>query len=199
MDNDQIIRTIASVYMGVDGWKISRDSIAKLSSFYRGMKYDEASTASFLDAFFVTQPQKDDIFLDLGSGLGKKVFASALTETVSKCVGIELLEGLYTAANAVKDTLRKDLIVRTDTVFIHGDYYNIDFSYVSIVHISISPIMIYFQLNGTLGYKLKQLKKGTRVIISEVPIPFAEFSLIKTIEYVFPSRIEKAYIYEKIR
>jgi hypothetical protein len=198
MDTSSIDKKINELYKDYDGWQISSESIKKLSYFHRSMKYDEASTESFLNALFITKPQINDIFLDLGSGLGKKVIATSLLDTISKSVGIELLQGLYDTSNLIKNKIEKNSILTTNMEFILGDYYNIDFSYASIVHISISPIMIRFQLEGTLENKLKQLKKGTRVIISEVQIPFKEFSLIKNIDYVFPSRIEKAYIYEKI-
>lgn len=42
-------------------------------------------------------------FVDLGSGIGKSVFASALLEDFNECVGIEILENLYTISITMKE------------------------------------------------------------------------------------------------
>lgn len=198
MDLNLIIQTVDSLYNDYNGWKISQKNIDKQASFSRAMKYDEASTESFLHALELTKPTQNDIFLDLGSGLGKKVIAAALQHQVKKCVGIELLEDLYTASNEVLQRVKDNRINISNSEFILGNYYDLDFSYASIIHISISPTMIDFQLDGILGEKLKQLKKGTRLIISDIPIGYSEFYLIKRVDYDFPSRKDNAFIYEKI-
>lgn len=38
---------------------------------------------------------EEDIFFDLGSGSGKGIFAASMLFPFKKCIGIEILEGLY--------------------------------------------------------------------------------------------------------
>jgi hypothetical protein len=53
--------------------------------------------------------QRREVFLDVGSGIGKPVFAAALLRPWARCVGVELLEGLHAEALALRETWRGGL------------------------------------------------------------------------------------------
>jgi SAM-dependent methyltransferase len=49
------------------------------------------------------------VFLDVGSGIGKPVFAAALLRPWRRCAGVELLAGLHAEALALRETWRGGL------------------------------------------------------------------------------------------
>ena len=55
------------------------------------------------------EQQRREVFLDVGSGIGKPVFAAALLRPWARCVGIELLEGLHAEALALREAWRGGL------------------------------------------------------------------------------------------
>jgi len=57
----------------------------------------------------VRDEQRREVFLDVGSGIGKPVFAAALLRPWARCVGVELLEGLHAEALALRETWRGGL------------------------------------------------------------------------------------------
>ncbi|CAM9745654.1 unnamed protein product [Discosporangium mesarthrocarpum] len=63
------------------------------------LTYGEVDIPDFLAILDITKPQQDEIFVDLGSGTGKAVLTASLGfPEFSKCVGIELVGSLATAA-----------------------------------------------------------------------------------------------------
>ena len=53
--------------------------------------------------------QRREVFLDVGSGIGKPVFAAALLRPWLRCVGVELLEGLHLEALSLREAWRGGL------------------------------------------------------------------------------------------
>lgn len=54
--------------------------------------YGEVVPASVDSILRYVRPGKDDVFYDLGSGMGKVVFQAHLTTSVGKAVGVELFD-----------------------------------------------------------------------------------------------------------
>jgi Histone methylation protein DOT1 len=76
------------------------------------------------------------IFYDLGSGSGKGVLSAALLDNFHKCIGLEILRGLYEISQVIKtnyDTIRLNLIEEykdiwntlPDIEFVQGDMFDI--------------------------------------------------------------------------
>lgn len=198
MDVADVNTLFQTLYQDIDGWNISQKNFDKLDHVSASFLYDEASVDSFYTALTIAKPTSEDVFIDLGSGLGKKTLTAALLFPIESH-GIEILEDMVALSQSVTEKVTQrypDLAQKIH--IIRGDYYDHDFSYATIVHISVTPEIIKFQMDATLGAKLRSLQKGTRIIISEVPILFPEFHCLNVIDYVFPTRVEKAYIYEKI-
>lgn len=75
------------------------------------------------------------VFLDIGSGSGKAVFAAALSHDFDACYGIEILEGLHGISQEVvvnwDKKLKKQVSIsmqkkRTRISFLHGDALELD-------------------------------------------------------------------------
>jgi hypothetical protein len=72
------------------------------------LTYGEVEFASLGQTFYKIKNNFDGIpegtFYDLGSGTGKGCLSAALLHPFVKCVGIEILEGLYNTSLELKDT-----------------------------------------------------------------------------------------------
>lgn len=67
----------------------------------KSLIYGEVEFASFYRILRKINPSAGGVFYDLGSGTGKAVFAARLTRDFDRCVGVEILSSLHSAAEAV--------------------------------------------------------------------------------------------------
>jgi SAM-dependent methyltransferase len=67
------------------------------------------AAADVAEAAAVAAEQRRETFLDVGSGIGKPVFAAALLRPWARCAGVELLEGLHAEALALREAWRGGL------------------------------------------------------------------------------------------
>ena len=61
-------------------------------------------------------PGPDDVFYDLGSGLGKVVLQVAMTRRLARCVGLELAPARHRVAVEVLGQAREEGLLRTEDV-----------------------------------------------------------------------------------
>jgi len=78
--------------------------------------YGEILPASIDVLFARIKPTTDDVFVDLGSGLGKVVLQTFLNTPVKESRGIEVIPALHQKAHAAADKMRSDL----PALFQHG-------------------------------------------------------------------------------
>lgn len=67
----------------------------------KSLIYGEVEFNSFYRVLRKINPEPGLIFYDLGSGTGKAVFVARFTQDFSKCIGIEILEGLHNQASLI--------------------------------------------------------------------------------------------------
>lgn len=91
------------LYAAVDGNEVWRQANAKAGFDTEKILYGEVPFSSWLKIVDWAQPKKDGIFFDLGSGIGRVVFAAFLAHKFSKNIGIELLDGLHQQALKTKN------------------------------------------------------------------------------------------------
>lgn len=121
------------------GRLVSQDERKKKGLYGRdSLTYGEIDFRSFARVLYRIAPKKGSIFYDLGSGTGKAVFLARILHDFSRCIGIELLEGLHDEAMNVKkkfEDLRFDrrLSVASDVELIHDSILDYDWRYVCVV------------------------------------------------------------------
>lgn len=198
MNTEEVTKIIDDLYTDYDAWSISSAQEDVLPSFNRALVYDESDIPSFAHALEIAKPTPDDIFYDLGSAFGKKVIAAGLLYKLKKSVGIEIQPLYHSIAETVSEACQSIYAPETPMEFYNCDYYSVDFSEATIVHLSIVPAMAMFQLSGELGKKLQQLRIGARFILTELPAEIPNFRFLEEIPYVFSGGERTAYIHEKI-
>lgn len=92
----QNIQSIQQLYQDIDGFELSR--LEKQHRLELSLTYGEIDLESFLALLSLIKPSSQDVFYDLGSGIGKTVIAAAKTYPLKKAYGIETLQSLHQVA-----------------------------------------------------------------------------------------------------
>jgi hypothetical protein len=71
-----------------------------------GWFYGELSWSGSWDLIGLAKPREGDVFVDMGSGLGKMVLSAAMTRRFKECRGVEILPELHEKATAALGRLR---------------------------------------------------------------------------------------------
>jgi hypothetical protein len=109
---------------------------------------------------FGEQDYRDKTFIDLGSGIGKAVFAFALLGQFKKSTGIEILENVYTMASLVKEVYDKKGIVNGPKV----EFMNRDLNEVELMHydfVFTNSTCWSDDTMARLGLKVDMMEKGS--------------------------------------
>jgi hypothetical protein len=110
------------LYKGIDGFDISRAEEKRVRASRSSATYGEIMPAATFELLDALELGNDDVFYDLGCGVGKVVVAAALTTSARRCVGVELATNrLACARKVVARGRREGLIPQRRVVFRHDD------------------------------------------------------------------------------
>lgn len=158
------------IFQGFNGYSVSlleKEKREKNEPIFQNILYGEVSL-ELLYALYVLPPINEyvknaKVFYDLGSGIGNAVISSYLTGLFEKCVGVELLDSLYSTSIQAKNRLIDyDKKSRNKVNFIHDNILNVDFSDADVV-LFCCPTKDE-QLRTQMENKFKTLKNGTIII-----------------------------------
>jgi SAM-dependent methyltransferase len=107
------------VYKDIDGWRIPREeklrvstSIEPILNGFGSDTYGEISVEHVPNLIKLLNIGKDDIFYDLGSGVGKTVLLVALLTDCKRSIGIELSKTRYKASMNALHSLKSESSLR---------------------------------------------------------------------------------------
>jgi len=179
------------LYANTDGYRISIEARKKLSYYYIADTYGEVEFDSFYQILSLAQPKPNEVFYDLGSGIGKPSLVAYLCFNFSKIIGIEKLEGLWQTSKNILERLQKHYLELCKTKsnsqidFIQGNFLDLDFSDGDVIFIN-SYTFFYYQIYDRLFInRLKKLKKGTKIITTVMPITLPIFNIKKLGRFKF--------------
>jgi len=112
------------LYGNINGYQISRDARQTSGMDTENLLYGELPFASWQQIVNRANPKQDGVFIDLGSGTGRIVFASYFAFDFKKTIGIELLEGLHNKACDVKKEFDENI---KDKISTHAQNREINF------------------------------------------------------------------------
>ncbi|OGK50722.1 hypothetical protein A3B50_04450 [Candidatus Roizmanbacteria bacterium RIFCSPLOWO2_01_FULL_40_42] len=191
-----------TLYRDIQGYDLSFSARKKLQFHDKGLTYGEIVPESFYKILSQVNPQKDEVFYDLGSGTGKAVLAASLFFPFSKTVGVELLDDLYDASQQVLQRYQKEIIPRLNTSnspeikFFQADFLDFDFSDADVIFAH-ATCFHDGQLRELL-HKFEKLKKGARLIIVSKEVDSHSYALTNTSEHPFSWGQATLHFYEKI-
>lgn len=169
-------RLFQRLYADIDGFQLSKQ--AKGDDSDPALVYGEIDFFALIAALSLVHPEPSDVFYDLGAGSGKAVIAAALSYPMQAYHGIELLLPLHQGSTEVKKNLALEPamdVVATQIHFTHGDILQQDISDADIVFINATGF--FSPLWDHMVTHLKQLKAGTRLLVTSKSLPVDSFEL----------------------
>lgn len=159
------------------------------------LTYGEIEFTSLIALLSLVRPNKNTVFYDLGSGIGKAVTACAMVFPVSKAVGIELLKPLHNCAIecATQLSLRPAYEESASKMqFIHGNFLEVNLNEATFIFINSSTIInpTWEQLCNRLDF----LPCLETVITTSKPMKTTQFSIVKTTKVQMSWGVVEAYI-----
>jgi len=163
--------------------------------------YGEIDFDGFYKILQFIQPKPDEIFYDLGTGLGKPLAVAALLYPFKKCVGIELFSDLTDPAQAIMQTLiqtHQNALPNPniEIKIVQQDFLSSDFSEADLVFINATCY-----INETLQQITQQLEKqlhlGAKVIITTQKPELPGFKLLHRNVFMMGWGESMVSIYEK--
>jgi len=112
------------LYLGINGYDIAakEEQLLKQNGrFIREITYGEIIFTSFKSLLEKVSSPPNSVFYDLGSGIGKAVFAAALLGPFERLIGVEIVEQLHITALQVKLVPLVDFHIHS-VLFIFHEY-----------------------------------------------------------------------------
>ena len=155
------------------GKDISKKERSENSLSNASLTYGEVEFLSLGETFEIIKAVHGEIkpggiFYDLGSGSGKGVISAALLHNFTKCVGIEILQGLFAVSERLKtnyDQIRLSLMEENrdlwqslpDVEFVNGDLFRVDWSDADVIFMNSTC----FDIGMMDAIAMCQVKAGT--------------------------------------
>ncbi|MDF1758199.1 MAG: hypothetical protein P1U74_07880 [Legionellaceae bacterium] len=179
-----------------DGFNLSKQ--ARVDSDAPEYTYGEVVFTPFVALLSLAGPNSNTIFYDLGSGIGKAVFACSMVFNVNKSFGIELFPNLHTAAVSIQNKLAKitEYASIANTIkFINADFLKTDFSDATLIFINATGL--FGETWHALNAKLDNLPRGVKIITTSKMLISDKFEILKETKVEMSWGVVTAYIQEK--
>jgi hypothetical protein len=183
------LQTIEQLFQDNSGHVISCQ--ARLHQPNLALTYGEIDLESFLALMSMTHPSPEDIFYDLGCGLGKTVFACHQVFNLKKCYGIEYLPELIEIAHKKQQALSLPL---SQMEFICQDILDINWPSDSILYLNVASFVPDFWQN--INQKILQ-NPAKKIITLAKPILNLKHHQIKETKVLTSWGVVPAYVHRK--
>lgn len=203
MDMNERKQIFQRLFCDVDGHALSSAARAKLHLSSTEYVYGEILPETFQIILEKAHVADNELFYDLGSGVGKAVLWAALSFPFKKAVGIELIEDIHQASKAVlknyQEQVRPLLPLEKQSQevdFIQADFCEVDLSNADVLFIH-ATCFTDDTMNRLVRH-LTSLKPGARVITATKHISSPAFELIHSKFYRMGWGEANIYIYKRL-
>lgn len=184
------------LFTDVNGFALSKE--ARLSGDAMEYTYGEIDFISFIALLSRVKPDPNTVFYDVGSGVGKAVFACAMVFDVRKSCGIELFRNLHETALKKQSQLATHSFYKqkANTIcFINDDFLNTDMRDATLIFINATAF--FGETWVTLNQQLDNLNTGTRVITASKKLLSPSFIILETIPVQMSWGVVLTYIQQR--
>ncbi len=115
-DEVEIRKTLRRLYRDVDGFDIAPQQERRIAKTRSSSTYGEIMPTATLRLVEALELGPRDVFVDLGSGVGKVALTVALASAAKRVVGVELATDRHDRAVEVLRTAEADRVVRRGVV-----------------------------------------------------------------------------------
>ena len=156
-------RLLNTFYKDICGYKITRKEDMAIRKARSLSTYGEITFASVRKILNYCKANKNSVFYDLGSGVGKMVMQVGMTKVIKKAVGIELAESRHNDAMQVYKQVKQMRLLRTaNTKFLCADILKTSLRDASIVY-TCSTVFPYTFMDILADKLTDELKPGTKI------------------------------------
>lgn len=181
------------IFANVNGFQLSK--ISRQTNDALEYTYGEISFIPFIALLSQTDINKNTVFYDLGSGVGKAVLACSMVFKVKKSIGIELFTNLYECAEKQKIKLKSyPEYTNLQIEFINDNFLKSDFSDATLIFINSAAFI--GETWDKLNNKLENLQTPLTVISISKKINAKKFKMLKTTYIEMSWGVAMAYIYK---
>lgn len=190
------------LYNNINGYSVSKEARQKSGQDTEKLLYGELPFSTWGEIVERANPKKDGVFFDLGSGTGRVVMQSHLLFDFKKCVGVELLEGLYNKACEVKEEFEKSVkpqiknhVEARELTFLQQNIFETDLRDADFILMN-HPFKdgeIFMQLEEKF---LKELKSGTKIVTTIRALKSEGFKNLGSQNYKFSWGDSTAHFFE---
>ena len=184
------------LFSDVDGFSYTETDDQRIIS-NRASVYGELTPLGVQRLLNHLQLTSEDVFYDLGSGVGKVVLQVAMAVPVRKCVGIEMVQSRCQSAQRILRTARSQGLMQTKKVFFRNE---------SFLESNISDATVIYlcstcyssNLMRLVVRKIKKIKKTVTIVtLREFDRKHRGFQFVRTIKLSasWSSDLE-AYVYK---
>jgi hypothetical protein len=184
------------IYQGANGYLLSQH--ARQGHDAMEYTYGEITFLSFIALLSLAKPDKNTVFYDLGSGIGKAVVACSMVFSVRKSVGVELFPELYFDACKRVEQLAS-IKNYTDPAkkikFVLGDFLEVYLEDATLVFINSTAF--FGPTWEKLCARLDHLSHLNTVITTSKALVCDNFSLVKCTQVEMSWGVVFAYIHTR--
>lgn len=187
------------IFHDIDGFDIPKNDEKKVRQSKGSPIYGEINFQSLNKLLNHLKLGNNDVFYDLGSGVGKVVIQTALTSPIKKSIGVELSLVRYEdAKKALKIATQFDQTLPSRCRFVNADMLTVDLSDASVVYTCSTAFSEQFMKKIT-SY-LASFKQPFRLVSLQDLPDTKHFTLIERLKLNMSwARNTPVYIYQNNR
>jgi SAM-dependent methyltransferase len=191
---------LQELYNKKSGFSIDSNENALIESNGGNATYGEITDQAVQKIIDELKPKKNDVFYDLGSGVGRMSVKMYLDSPVKKSIGVELAPTRHNQAVAVKTDLKRlgKIDINRSLEFLQEDILKANIDDATIIYLASTCFSNNFMKQIT--DRLAKLKKGLHVLTLRQLPNMRSFKLIK--QYSLPmtwSNDVNVYLYELVK
>jgi precorrin-6B methylase 2 len=194
----KIQKELNLLFQDLNPYQVSMAARLKMPNNCGDLTYGEIDTLALLDLLAIIKPPAKCVFYDLGSGCGKSALAVKLHYPHMKVHGIEVIPELHEIATQKLQLYLTKRALKAEKFTLSFFCQNLldhNFSHADIIFINATAFSpdIWEQIL----YKLVQLKRGAKIIITTKGLPTPTFVEIYSGMELMSWGLASTYIYEK--
>jgi len=193
---DKHVDVFHRLFVNVNGFGLSREARARHDALE--YLYGEIDFIPFIALLSLAKPNNNTVFYDLGSGVGKAVFACAMVFNVKKSCGIELFNGLHDCALQKQQELRQhpDYRQAVDHIFFMNDnFLQADFNDATLIFINATAFI--GETWATLNKRLAIIPTNITIITTSKKLSSTAFTVSMEVMVQMSWGPVQAYIQQK--
>ena len=192
------------LYSDINGYSLSHKAREAHDDkeIIKELLYGEVPFAVWREIVEKTNPKKDGVFFDLGSGTGRVVMESHIVFDFKKSIGVELLKGLHDKACEVKDKFEKfvkpkilNQLKDRELQFVNANIFEVDLQEADLIFMN-HPFKDRELFEKLEEKFLKELKPQTKIVTTIRSLNNRAFKDLGSKKYEFSWGESTIYFHE---